>query len=138
MKKFDYLRPQTLEEALSLLNQHGKKAKLIAGGTDVIVLIKQKAMMPEVLISFRGIPGLDQIRYNGALKHRADGHPSGHRKIRGDSKRFSALTDAADVLGSIQIRNVATIGGNICTAAPSADTATPFIGFRNPGKDQKP
>jgi len=127
MKKFDYLRPQTLEEALSLLNQHGKKAKLIAGGTDVIVLIKQKAMMPEVLISLRGIPGLDQIRYNGALKI---GPMVTHRDIEKSEvirKEFSALTDAADVLGSIQIRNVATIGGNICTAAPSADTATPLL-----------
>jgi CO/xanthine dehydrogenase FAD-binding subunit len=127
MKKFDYLRPQTLEEALSLLNQHGKKAKLIAGGTDVIVLIKQKAMMPEVLISLRGIPGLDQIRYNGSLKI---GTMVTHRDIEKSEvirKEFSALTDAADVLGSIQIRNVATIGGNICTAAPSADTATPLL-----------
>jgi carbon-monoxide dehydrogenase medium subunit len=127
MKKFDYLRPQTLEEALSLLNQHGKKAKLIAGGTDVIVLIKQKAMMPEVLISLRGIPGLDQIRYDGALKI---GAMVTHRDIEKSGvirKEFSALTDAADVLGSIQIRNVATIGGNICTAAPSADTATPLL-----------
>jgi len=127
MKKFDYLRPQTLEEALSLLNQHGEKAKLIAGGTDVIVLIKQKAMMPEVLISLRGIPGLDQIRYNGALKI---GPMVTHRDIEKSEvirKEFSALTDAADVLGSIQIRNVATIGGNICTAAPSADTATPLL-----------
>jgi len=127
MKKFDYLRPQTLEEALSLLNQFGKKAKLIAGGTDVIVLIKQKAMMPEVLISLRGIPGLDQIRYDGALKI---GAMVTHRDIEKSEvvrKEFSALTDAADVLGSIQIRNVATIGGNICTAAPSADTATPLL-----------
>jgi carbon-monoxide dehydrogenase medium subunit len=127
MKKFDYLRPQTLEEALSLLNQHGKKAKLIAGGTDVIVLIKQKAMMPEVLISLRGIPGLDQIRYDGALKI---GPMVTHRDIEKSEvirKEFSALTDAVDVLGSIQIRNVATIGGNVCTAAPSADTATPLL-----------
>jgi carbon-monoxide dehydrogenase medium subunit len=127
MKKFDYLRPKTLEEALSLLNQHGKKAKLIAGGTDVIVMIKQKAMMPEVLISLRGIPGLDQIRYDGSLKI---GTMVTHRDIEKSEvirKEFSALTDAADVLGSIQIRNVATIGGNICTAAPSADTATPLL-----------
>ncbi len=127
MKKFDYLRPKTPEEALSLLNQHGKKAKLIAGGTDVIVLIKQKAMMPEVLISLRGIPGLDQIRYDGSLKI---GTMVTHRDIEKSEvirKEFSALTDAADVLGSIQIRNVATIGGNICTAAPSADTATPLL-----------
>jgi len=127
MKKFDYLRPQTLEEVLSLLNQHGKKAKLIAGGTDVIVMIKQKAMMPEVLISLRGIPGLNQIRYDGSLKI---GAMVTHRDIEKSEvvrKEFSALTDAADVLGSIQIRNVATIGGNICTAAPSADTATPLL-----------
>jgi carbon-monoxide dehydrogenase medium subunit len=127
MKKFDYLRPQTLEEALSLLNQHGKKAKLIAGGTDVIVMIKQKAMMPEVLISLRRIPGLDQIRYDGSLKI---GAMVTHRDIEKSEvirKEFSALTDAADVLGSVQIRNVATIGGNICTAAPSADTATPLL-----------
>jgi carbon-monoxide dehydrogenase medium subunit len=130
MKKFEYLRPKTLEEALSLLNQHGKKAKLIAGGTDVIVMIKQKAMMPEVLISLRGISGLDQIRYDGSLRI---GAMVTHRDIEKSEvirKEFSALTDAADVLGSVQIRNVATIGGNICTAAPSADTATPLLVLR--------
>ena len=78
MKKFDYLKPKTLEEALSLLDQYGKKAKLIAGGTDVIVMIKQKAMFPEVLISLQGIPGLDQIQYDGSLKHWPHGHSSGH------------------------------------------------------------
>jgi carbon-monoxide dehydrogenase medium subunit len=127
MKKFDYLRPQTLEEALSLLNQYGKKARLIAGGTDVIVMIKQKAIAPDVLISLQGIPGLDQIKYNGSLRI---GPMVTHRTIEKSEvirKNFSALTDAADYLGSVQIRNVATIGGNICTAAPSADTATPFL-----------
>jgi carbon-monoxide dehydrogenase medium subunit len=127
MKKFDYLRPQTLGEALSLLNEHGKKAKLIAGGTDVIVMIKQKVMMPEVLISLLGIPGLDQIQYDGTLRV---GPMVTHRAIEKSEvirKEFSALADAVDVLGSIQIRNVATIGGNICTAAPSADTATPLL-----------
>jgi carbon-monoxide dehydrogenase medium subunit len=127
MKKFDYLRPQTLEEALSLLNQHGKKAKLIAGGTDVIVMIKKKAMAPDVLISLKGIPGLDQIKYNGSL---SIGPMVTHRAIEKSEvirKNFSALTDAVDYLGSVQIRNVATIGGNICTAAPSADTATPLL-----------
>ena len=127
MKKFDYLKPKTLEEALSLLAQHGKKAKLIAGGTDVIVMIKQKAMSPEVLISLRGIPGLDQIQYDGALRI---GAMVTHRTLEKSNlvrREFSALADAVDALGSIQIRNVATIGGNICTAAPSADTATPLL-----------
>jgi len=127
MKKFDYLRPKTLEEALSLLNQHGKKVKLIAGGTDMIVMMKQKAMSPEVLISLQGITGLDQIQYDGTLRI---GAMVTHRAIEKSDlirKEFSALADAVDSLGSIQIRNVATIGGNICTAAPSADTATPLL-----------
>jgi len=127
MKKFDYLRPKTIDEALSLLNQYGKRAKLIAGGTDVIVMIKQKTMSPDILISLRGIPGLDQIQYDGTLRI---GPMVTHRAIEKSElirKEFSALADAVDWLGSVQIRNVATIGGNICTAAPSADTATPLL-----------
>ena len=121
MKKFDYLKPKTLDETLTLLAKYGDKAKLIAGGTDVIVMIKQKQMSPDALISLQGIPGLDQIQYDGTLRI---GPMATHRAIEKSKlirKEFSALTDAVDYLGSIQIRNVATIGGNICTAAPSAD-----------------
>ncbi len=127
MKKFDYLKPETLKEALTLLAKYGEKAKLIAGGTDVIVMIKQKAMAPDVLISLRGIQGLDQIKFNGSL---SIGPMVTHRTIEKSEiirKNFSALADATDYLGSVQIRNVATISGNICTAAPSADTATPLL-----------
>ena len=127
MKKFDYFKPKNLEEVLTLLAKYGEKAKLIAGGTDVIVMIKQKAMAPDVLISLRGIPDLDQIKFNGSL---SIGPMVTHRAIEKSEvirKNFSALTDATDYLGSVQIRNVATIGGNICTAAPSADTATPLL-----------
>ena len=127
MKKFDYVKPKTIEEALSLLARYGEKAKLIAGGTDVIVMIKQKTMAPDVLISLQGIPDLDQIKYNGSL---SIGPMVTHRMIEKSElikKDFSALADAVGWLGSIQIRNVATIGGNICTAAPSADTVTPLL-----------
>jgi len=127
MKKFDYLKPKTLDEAFALLDQHRKKAALIAGGTDAIVRIKQKRMAPDVLISLRGIPGLDQIQYNGSLKIGAMVTYRALEKSELIRKEFSALADAVDVLGSIQIRNVATIGGNICTAAPSADTAAPLL-----------
>ena len=127
MKRFEYYKPKTLEEALNLLAQYGEKAKLIAGGTDVIVMIKQKTMSPDVLISLQGVPGLDQIKYNGSL---SIGPMVTHRMIEKSElikKDFSALADAVSWLGSIQIRNVATIGGNICTAAPSADTSTPLL-----------
>jgi len=127
MKRFEYLKPATLDEALSLLKLYGEKAKLIAGGTDVIVMIKQKTIIPDILISLQGIPGLDRIQYNGSLNI---GPMVTHRAIEKSEiirKNFSALADAADVLGSVQIRNVATIGGNISTAAPSADTAAPLL-----------
>jgi len=127
MRKFDYLKPKTMDEALALLNQYGKKAVLLAGGTDVIVMVKQKNMSPELLISLQGIPGLDRIEYDGTLRI---GPMVTHRTIEKSEsirKEFSALADAVDVLGSVQIRNVATIGGNICTAAPSADTVVPLL-----------
>lgn len=127
MEKFDYFKPKTFDEALSLFNQYGKKAMLIAGGTDVLVMIKKREISPTVLISLQGIPGLDQIEYDGTLRI---GAMVTHRMIEKFNlirEKFSALSDAVQVLGSIQIRNVATIGGNICTAAPSADTATPLL-----------
>ncbi len=127
MKKFDYLKPKTLDEAFVLLSQYGRKAALVAGGTDVLVMIKQKKMVPDVLISLQGIPGLDQIHYDGSLEI---GTMVTHRALEKSElirKEFSALADAVDVLGSIQIRNVATIGGNISTAAPSADTVVPLL-----------
>src|SRR4030043_647959 len=127
MKKFEYFKPKTLEEALALFAKYGEKAKWIAGGTDVIVMIKQKTMAPDALISLQGIPGLGQIKFNGSL---SIGPMVTHRMIEKSElikKDFSALADAVSWLGSIQIRNVATIGGNICTAAPSADTATPLL-----------
>ena len=127
MKEFEYFKPKTLEEGLALFAKYGGKAKWIAGGTDVIVMIRQKTMVPDVLISLRGIPGLDQIKFNGSLNI---GPMVTHRAIEKSEiirKNFSALADAVDYLGSVQIRNVATIGGNICTAAPSADTVTPLL-----------
>ncbi len=99
----------------------------IAGGTDVMVMIKKKEVSPTVLISLNRIRGLDQIEYDGTLRI---GAMVTHRTIEKSGlirEKYSALSDAVQVLGSVQIRNVATIGGNICSAAPSADTATPLL-----------
>jgi carbon-monoxide dehydrogenase medium subunit len=123
----DYLKPNTLEEALALLQQYGRRAALIAGGTDVMVRVRKGTLLPEVLISLKGIPGLDRIEEDGVLRI---GPLVTHRAIERSErirKSFSALADAVDVLGSVQIRNVATLAGNLCTSAPSADTATPLL-----------
>ncbi len=127
MKKFDYLKPQSLEEVLSLLNQFGTKAKLIGGGTDAIVMQRQNKISPDLFISLRGIPGLDHIEGNGLLKI---GAMVTHRAIEQSPlirERFPLLSEASGLLGSVQIRNVATLGGNLCTASPSAETAPPLL-----------
>jgi len=125
---FDYLKPETLQEALHLLGRHGASARLVAGGTDVMVMIKKGEISPGVLVSMRGISGLDRLEFeDGILRI---GATVTHRSVeRSETVRrhFSALADAVDVLGTVQIRNVATIAGNICTAAPSADTAPPLL-----------
>ncbi len=128
MIRYDYLKPSSLEEAIGLLKQYGGQAKLIAGGTDVMVGIRQKRYAPQVLISLRGIEGLSYIQEeDGGLRI---GALTTHRELEKSplvKERFGALADAVDNLGSVQIRNVATIGGNICNAAPSADTAPPLL-----------
>ena len=130
MISFDYLRPSSIEEAIKFLQQYSDRAMLIAGGTDVMVGIKQKKIAPEVLISLKGIKGLDYIEpYHEGVRI---GALATHRQIGESSlirERFSALADGVDHLGSLQIRNVATIGGNISNGLPSADTACPLLVF---------
>lgn len=130
MINFDYLKPSSIEQAIRLLQEYGDRAVLIAGGTDVMVKIRQNKFSPEVLISLKGIEGLDYVEpYHDGMRI---GALATHRQI-GESpfirKRFSALADAVDHLGSLQVRNVATIGGNISNALPSADTACPLLVF---------
>jgi CO/xanthine dehydrogenase FAD-binding subunit len=127
MMDYDYIKPATLTEVFSLLKEYGPKATLIAGGTDVMINIRNKELSPEVLISLRGLHDLHYIRKN-------DGYHIGalttHRALEQSDlvkRELSALHDAASQVGSVQIRNVATIGGNICNAAPSADTAGPLL-----------
>jgi carbon-monoxide dehydrogenase medium subunit len=102
-------------------------AEFIAGGTDVMVLIRQKKLAPKNLISIRNIKDLAYIDTTKGLKI---GAATTHSDIDSHDiikRSYSALTDATSHLGSWQIRNVATVGGNICTAAPSADTACPLL-----------
>lgn len=125
MVRYDYYKPLTLGEAFKLMERHAD-AVYVAGGTDVMVLLRQKRLSPKVLISLRNIEELS----------RKDGLTIGAgvtlREIQMDEgikKGFQALDDAVCRMGSTQIRNVATLGGNICNAAPSADTACPLLVF---------
>jgi carbon-monoxide dehydrogenase medium subunit len=123
-----YYRPRSIEEAISLCQRLGREVRYLAGGTDLMVKMKDKQVRPQYLISLKNIPDLDTIEYrNGELRV---GALATHRKLEFSPvirKYFPILTDAVENIGSAQIRNVATIGGNIVNAVPSADGATPFI-----------
>ncbi|MEW6668574.1 MAG: xanthine dehydrogenase family protein subunit M [Thermodesulfobacteriota bacterium] len=128
MNPFEYLMPGSLDEAISLLVSHGERARFIAGGTDVIVKIKEGKITPQYLVSLRRIQGLDHITYKeGELRI---GALVTHRMLELSpiiKKEFPILQDAVTHIGSVQVRNVATIGGNIVNAVPSADGAIPLI-----------
>lgn len=130
MKKFKYLVPKTLDEAVSLHQSHGDNAIYIAGGTDVMVKIKSDKIAPEYLISLCHIMGLDQLQENPDTGELHIGAFVTHRTLEKSSmikKHVPILADAIQHIGSVQIRNVGTIGGNLVNAVPSADGAIPLI-----------
>ncbi len=127
MKKFEYHQPSTLKQALSLMEKLKGCGKYIAGGTDILVRMKQRAIHPDTLISLRAIDRLKTISHNGAL---SIGSMTSFRELERDpviAQVYPALARAVSGLANPQVRNVATVGGNLCNAAPSADCAPPLI-----------
>ncbi len=126
---FEYHTPASIAEALGLLKTYGTKARIIAGGTDLLLAMKKRAVTPEHLINVKNIKALKGISYNnkkglkiGSLVTVTELEESALIK-----EKAPALHDAALVMASPQIRTLATIGGNLCSAVPSADTAPPLI-----------
>lgn len=129
MKKYDYFRPQSLEEAFELKDSI-PDARLIAGGTDILVQIKNRELFPEVLISLRAIPELAAIKTNGDTRIGAMATISQIIQHPTLSKNYALLGLASKNLAGPQIRNVATIGGNLCNCSPSADMAPPLLAMK--------
>ena len=129
LPSFEYHAPASIQEALECLCQCAGKAKVLAGGTDLLVSMKKREQVPEHLINLKGIKGLNAIRYD-----EKQGLAIGGLATVGDIERsqivkekFTALWDAVNVMAAPQVRNLGTIGGNLCSAVPSADTAPPLI-----------
>jgi carbon-monoxide dehydrogenase medium subunit len=130
MKPFTYLVPKTLDEAISLHVSHGEQARYVAGGTDVLVKIKEGKLTPEYLISLKHIIGQDRPFLNHETGELYIGAFCTHRSIEQSTlvqHQYPIIHDAVKNIGSVQIRNVATIGGNLVNAVPSADGAIPLI-----------
>ncbi len=127
MRKFAYEVPQSLQEASQVLRHWGPDARVLAGGTDLLVQIKESGWVPSCLVSLRHLDALKGIRWDeGRLWI---GARTTMKELLGSSEArpCTALLEGAGLIGSPQIRSVATIGGNICNAAPSADTAPGLI-----------
>ncbi len=127
MRSYEYYKPTTIKEAMALMEGSQGSGVYISGGTDVLVLIRQKKLRPGCLISLRNIGDLAYLETGKGLTIGSAVTHNTIAKNESIQKRYSALTDATNKIGSLQIRNVATMGGNICNAAPSADTACPLL-----------
>jgi carbon-monoxide dehydrogenase medium subunit len=123
----EYFAPKSVSEALSLLDRYGGEAKVIAGGTDVMVDVKYKEE-PGCLINIKAISGLAGIKErNGGVRI---GALTTIRDIETSAlirEKLPVLWEAAHQFASLQIRNTATIGGNICRASPSGETLAPLL-----------
>ena len=129
MRAFAYERPITLGDAVALLGEGGPDARLLAGGTDLIIRLRDGSIQPRVVVDLKRIAELDgEIREgDGRLRF-------GARTVMTDiaaderiRREFLALAEAAAVVGAVQIRNRATLAGNICNASPAADTAPALL-----------
>ena len=130
MKEFAYLVPESIDEAISLYAAHGDKARYIAGGTDVIVKLKEGWITPDYLISLKRLSSLQRFEFDKTTGRLHIGALVTHRVLEKSEliqRDYTILHDAVVNIGSVQIRNVATIGGNLVNAVPSADGAVPLI-----------
>jgi len=122
MKNFAYTKPLSIGDAVDVLKENSD-AYLLAGGTDLLIGIKNNTVQPKCLIDLKGIPDIDTVEYQNGFKL---GPMTTIRDIEISGlirKKIPVLSQAAATLGSIQIRNRATIGGNLCHGSPAADMA---------------
>lgn len=124
MARFDYLEAHTIRQAISMLERHGDEARIVAGSTDFLVRWRQGTWKPQYVVSIQRVPGLGRVSYSprqglriGALVtvRTLETHPA----IR---QHYPALAAAAATFAGVQIRNLATVGGNVCNASPAGDT----------------
>ncbi len=123
LRDFEYFTPENIEEACRLLDEYGSKAKVIAGGTDLLIKMKNNLLAPEVLVAVGHLPQLKTIEYVPG-KGVVIGAGVTHNDLQNSKvlqEKYLSVAEAAHQLANNQVRNLGTVGGNICNAVPSAD-----------------
>ena len=129
LPKFDYFAPQTLQETFELLEKHGKDAKLLAGGTDLIVSLRAREQRPKSLIDIKGVKELHELSFDEKRGLTVGAAVNLNKLIHYDavSKNYPLLNEAVSTIGDYEIRNRATLVGNICNGSPAADSAPALL-----------
>jgi len=129
VRRFHLALPRSIEDCLKLLAERGPEAKLVAGGTDLLPQMKNGLVKPTAVIDLSGVADLRVLRREDGAGLRV-GASVAAREIERDPytrSAYPALAESGALVGSVQIRNLATVGGNLCNAAPSADMAPPLM-----------
>jgi carbon-monoxide dehydrogenase medium subunit len=130
LQAFEYVEPASLDEAYALLAEHGERAELLAGGTYLLVQMKQEHKGPEVVVNIGRVPGLrdacwSEGRYRiGALSTIREIH-----NLPAVQSSYQALAEACAAFGSMQIQMMGTIGGNVCNGSPASDAVPALMAF---------
>jgi CO/xanthine dehydrogenase FAD-binding subunit len=127
----DYECPQTLDDAVALFRQHGANARALAGGTDLLVQMKTGGRAQSVVIDVKKVPELNALSYD-PVKGLTLGAAVACYQIYDDDtvrEHYAGLVDAVEIIGGTPIQGRATVGGNLCNAAPSGDTIPALIAY---------
>ena len=129
MHRFDYYTPGTVAETIDLLNTKGEGGKILAGGTDLLPQMKERGRHPKYLVSLKNVKDIQQLSFQPAQGLKV-GAGTRFRLLQQNAsvrEQFPIIVDTAKMIGSLQTQALATIGGNVCNAAPSADAVPAFI-----------
>ena len=129
MKDFDYAAPTALEEAVALLAQHNGSAKILAGGTDIIVQLREGLKDADVVVDVKKIPELTELKYSTESELSMGASVPCYRLYESPEivSAYGAVTDSARIIGGWQIQSRASVGGNLCNSSPAADSIPSLI-----------
>jgi len=123
-----YFQPQSLSEALEILSRHQGKARVLAGGTDVIPQLRRKELKADFLVDISRVDGLDSVEAEDGII--AMGAMMTHSRVCASEllrEKARLLVEGAEAVGSPQVRNISTVGGNLISGQPAADTSLPLL-----------
>jgi carbon-monoxide dehydrogenase medium subunit len=131
LQAFDYVRAQSVDEVVSLLSKNGDQARILSGGTDLLVALREGRRQASLVIDVKGLPETSQIEYSAQNGLKLGASVPCHR-LYGNQEvaaAYPGLMDSAHIIGGTQIQGRASIGGNLCNASPAADSIPTLIAY---------